>query len=127
MSRVFGQSHDQFVEMILQKFFLEQAEDRVLRIEMIAELLSEMRFSSWSEAEEAAARLEVFTRVYGPKHPKEIVIRTDVIQYRGGDWGAICDWRHERANGSWHPADHSHRPLIVEEVAAPPISAPQST
>ena len=34
-SRVFGQSNDQFVEMILKKFFLDQVENRIERVLMI--------------------------------------------------------------------------------------------
>ena len=38
MSHVFGQSADQFVEMILKKFFFDQVdEDRTERVEMIAD------------------------------------------------------------------------------------------
>ena len=40
MSHVFGRSADQFVEMIIKKFFFDQVdEDRTERVEMIAEPL----------------------------------------------------------------------------------------
>ena len=67
MSHVFGQSADEFVEMIIKKFFFDQVdEDRTERVEMIAELLCEMPFPTESEAEQASYRLEAFANLYGP-------------------------------------------------------------
>jgi hypothetical protein len=115
MSHLFGQSHDQFVEMIPQKFFLEQAQDRVQRVEMIAELLCEMPFPTQSEAEEASYRLEAFANLYGPNNSKDIQIRTKVFRYGDKDWGVECDCR--QAGSSWHKIGFNHRPEIAAEAA----------
>jgi hypothetical protein len=82
MSHVFGQSADQFVEMILKKFFFDQVdEDRTERVEMIAELFCEMPFPTESEAEQASYRLETFANLYGPNNSKDLQIRTRVLRY----------------------------------------------
>jgi hypothetical protein len=65
-------------------------EDRYERVRMVAELLTEVKYETRAKAEEASLNLEVFASVYGPKDPKEIVIRTGVVEYREGDWGVIC-------------------------------------
>src|ERR1700746_3879117 len=117
MSRVLGQSHDKFFEMIFKKFFLDQVEHREDRVMMIAELLSEIKFPNPSEAEEASHRLEAFASVYGPKNPKDLRIRTGVIQYQGkNDWGVICDYQLHK--GSWLQVGFNHRRLIGEPVSA---------
>jgi hypothetical protein len=118
MSGVFGQSPDQFVEMILKKFFFDQVEnDRVQRVVTIAELLIETKYQNRSEAEEASHRLEYFTNLYGPKNSKDLRIRTDVVQYEADDdWGVVCDY--QLHNGSWQQVGFNHRPLIGEPVPA---------
>ena len=119
MSHVFGQSPDQFVEMILKKFFFDQVKsDRVQRVLMIAELLSEMRYPNRSEAEEASDRLKAFAGLYGPKNSNDLTIRAGVVQYQDDDWAVSCDYQYGSHKGSWHKADDSHRPLIGEEVPA---------
>jgi hypothetical protein len=111
MSHVFGQSADQFVEMILKKFFFDQVdEDRTERVEMIAELLCEMPFPTESEAEQASYRLEDFANLYGPNNSKDLQIRTKVLRYEDKDWGVECDYR--QARGSWRKIGFNHRPLI---------------
>ncbi len=94
MSHVFGQSADQFIEMILKKFFFDQVdEDRTKRVEMVAELLCEMPFPTESEAEQASYRLEAFANLYGPNNSKDLQIRTKVSRYADKDWGVECDYR----------------------------------
>jgi hypothetical protein len=117
LSHVFGQSPDEFVEMILKKFFFDQVEnDRVQRVLMVAELLSEMRYPNRSEAEEAGDRLKTFAGLYGPKNSSDLTIRPGVVQYEDDDWGVTSDYK--RRNGSWHKADESHRPFVGEEAPA---------
>ena len=100
MAHVFGQTADQFVEMILKKFFFDQVdEDRTERVEMIAELLCEMPFPTESEAEQASHRLEDFANLYGPNNSKDLQIRTKVLRYEDKDWGVECDDR--QAGVSW--------------------------
>ena len=109
MSHVFGQSADQFIEMILKKFFFDQVdEDRTERVEMIAELLCEMPFPTEAEAEQASYRLEAFANLYGPNNSKDLQIRTKVLRYEDKDWGVECDYR--QAGGSWRKIGFNHRP-----------------
>ena len=117
MAHVFGQTADQFVEMILKKFFFDQVdEDRTERVEMIAELLCEMPFPTESEAEQASYRLEDFANLYGPNNSKDLQIRTKVLRYEDKDWGVECDCR--QAGGSWRKIGFNHRPEIRAEVPA---------
>ena len=109
MSHVFGQSADQFIETILKKFFFDQVdEDRIRRVEMIAELLCEMPFPNESQAEQASSRLEAFANLYGPKISKDLQIRTKVLRYEDKEWGVECDYR--QAGGSWRKIGLNHRP-----------------
>jgi hypothetical protein len=109
MSHVFGQSADQFIEMILKKFFFDQVdEDRTKRVEMVAELLCEMPFPTESEAEQAGYRLEAFANLYGPNNSKDLQIRTKVSRYADKDWGVECDYR--QAGCSWRKIEFNHRP-----------------
>ena len=87
MAHVFGQTADQFDEMILKKFFFDQEdEERTERAEMITELLCEMPFPTESEAEQASYRLEDFANLYGPNNSKDLQIRTKVLQYEDKDY-----------------------------------------